>query len=557
MSETWRSIAARKQEERSGKIPSAWRLKASDVDPNASAVLDTVRRSGILSERELELTEIYDARTLRDQLARGSIKSEEVVLAFCKRAAIAQQVTNCLTEIFSDDALARARELDAHLAKTGKPLGPLHGLPISLKDTFKVKGYDASIGIASLCFQPATSNSALVDILLKLGAVLYVKTTVPQTMMSLDTYSNVFGRTLNPANKRLTAGIGTDVGGSVRVPAACNGLYGVKPSHGRVPYANQQGGSAEGSSKLAIESTAGPIATTLGDCEMLLQAIADAAPEMIDPDCVAQPWALQPPLNTKPGKPLRVGLVASDGHVLPLPPVQNLMREVSKTLGTSQRIEVVQLDLTLLLSRTVKVFNGLISIDGANNWFDLFEPTGEPLQPWLQGRLKKRPRKELLAVKSLQCQKLELQTAFLDVWKESGGHWVSDGGNTSDEDRVLDVLICPVAPHPIAPIDQWNTVNYTAAFNLLDLPAGVLPVRSVAEKDLSGELPASKPLNGWDDTNRKLWTDVDRKVYLGSPLSVQVVSPRLTERRLVEAMMVIDEALKPLQEKASGVNSRL
>lgn len=105
--------------------------------------------------------------------------------------------------------------------------------------------------------------------------------------------------------------------------------------------------------------------------------------------------------------------------------------------------------------------------------------------------------------------------------------------------------------------DIQNTVNYTAAFNLLDLPAGVLPVRSVAEKDLSGELPASKPLNGWDDTNRKLWTDVDRKVYLGSPLSVQVVSPRLTERRLVEAMMVIDEALKPLKEKASGVNSRL
>lgn len=76
----------------------------------------------------------------------------------------------------------------------------------TVQDTFKIKGYDASIGIASLCFQPATSNSALVDILLKLGAVLYVKTTVPQTMMSLDTYSNVFGRTLNPANKRLTAG---------------------------------------------------------------------------------------------------------------------------------------------------------------------------------------------------------------------------------------------------------------------------------------------------------------------------------------------------------------
>jgi amidase len=67
------------------------------VNKDSSGVLNVVRRSGILSDRELELTEAYDARSLRDQLASGSIKSEELVVAFSKRAAIAQQVTNCLT----------------------------------------------------------------------------------------------------------------------------------------------------------------------------------------------------------------------------------------------------------------------------------------------------------------------------------------------------------------------------------------------------------------------------------------------------------------------------
>jgi hypothetical protein len=97
MSDQWRSIATRKQDERAARIPAAWRLKASVVENDSPVVIDIVRRSGILNDQELRLTEAFDARTLRDQLARGILKSEELVLAFCKRAAIAQQVTNCLT----------------------------------------------------------------------------------------------------------------------------------------------------------------------------------------------------------------------------------------------------------------------------------------------------------------------------------------------------------------------------------------------------------------------------------------------------------------------------
>ena len=164
-----------------------------------------------------------------------------MALAFCKRAAIAHQLTNCLTEIFFDDALVRAKFLDEEYARTSKMLGPLHGVSISLKDTFKVRGYDASIGIASLAENPAQENSLLVDVLLQQGAVLYCKTNVPQMLIALDSDNNVFGRVLNLRNRHVTAGgsgggegalialrgsvlgVGTDIGGSIRIPAMCNG----------------------------------------------------------------------------------------------------------------------------------------------------------------------------------------------------------------------------------------------------------------------------------------------------------------------------------------------
>lgn len=91
--------------------------------------------------------------------------------------------TSCLTEIFFEQAQERARQLDALRAK-GEVIGPLHGLPISLKDSFQVRGTDATLGfIAYLNNGPSQENSYMVDTLLNLGAVLYCKTNIPQTLM--------------------------------------------------------------------------------------------------------------------------------------------------------------------------------------------------------------------------------------------------------------------------------------------------------------------------------------------------------------------------------------
>lgn len=174
MPSTWQSIAAQKQKAQKESIPKEWLLKS--LPPTSQLdVRDIARTCGILNAKELEITEDYDATALILALRERMYTALEVATAFCKRAAIAQQLTSCLTEIFFDKALTRAKELDEYFERTGRPYGPLHGLPISVKDSFDIAGLDSSIGIAALANKPATKNAALVDILLKAGAVLYVK----------------------------------------------------------------------------------------------------------------------------------------------------------------------------------------------------------------------------------------------------------------------------------------------------------------------------------------------------------------------------------------------
>jgi amidase len=106
-----------------------------------------------------------------------------VTTAYYKRAIVAQQVVNCLTEIFVDQALARAAKLDAHLKETGKVVGPLHGLPISLKDQLCMKGLETTMGYVSWIGKYSEHDAVLVEILYELGAVPFVRTNVPQTLM--------------------------------------------------------------------------------------------------------------------------------------------------------------------------------------------------------------------------------------------------------------------------------------------------------------------------------------------------------------------------------------
>jgi amidase len=94
------------------------------------------------------------------------------------------------------EALATARGLDRHFEKTGNLVGPFHGVPISLKDNFNVAGKASSVGFVGWANDLAADNSSLVDLLISLGAVIYVKTNVPTAMMIAESVNNLFGRSV-------------------------------------------------------------------------------------------------------------------------------------------------------------------------------------------------------------------------------------------------------------------------------------------------------------------------------------------------------------------------
>ncbi|PNS17277.1 hypothetical protein CAC42_6960 [Sphaceloma murrayae] len=566
----YKAIAARKVAERDALIPPEWRLKELPP-PSQLSVLDVPRTCGILTPDELRITELPDATSLLSEVHSGRLKALDVARAFCKRAAVAQQLTNCLTEIFFAPALARAAELDAHFARHGTPLGPLHGLPVSLKDTFRVRGVDASIGLAALCGRPSAANATLVDTLLAAGAVLYCKTNVPQTMMALDSHNYVFGRTVNPANRLLTAGgssggegalvamrgsllgVGTDVGGSVRIPAMCHGLVGVKPSHGRVSYAGLEGGARAGSESVGVRASAGPIAWSVRDCELFMRVVGEGRGWEVDPEVVPMEWRGGRALGKREDV-LRVGVVRTDGVTTPLPPIQGFLEEVVQKLNRSGRVEIVELEVEGLMKQCASLVNKMFSIDGANQMFDLIEATGEPLSPWLQSRLTRRPQASVDRVIDLQGQRNALQTRFAKVWTGQGGFWK---GAKRDDGKTLDVLIAPVAPHPLPEIDRWNTAAYTSSFVLLDYPAATLPVRKMGERDLKGEIKDKTPISNWDKYNMTLWDNVDRQVYLDTPLCLQIIGQRLQDEKVLEAMTVLDDVLGGPSGSTRGIRAQL
>lgn len=153
-----------------------------------------------------------------------------------------------LTEVCFKDGLEVARSLDKYLAQHHEPIGPLHGVVVSLKDQFNIKGYDTTLGYVGKAFAPAEQDAVVVKMLKSLGAIVVAKTNLPQSIMWCETDNPLWGLTTNPRNPDYTPGgstggeavliaggasmlgMGTDIGGSVRIPSHMMGIYGFKPS---------------------------------------------------------------------------------------------------------------------------------------------------------------------------------------------------------------------------------------------------------------------------------------------------------------------------------------
>lgn len=138
-SPSFETIRKQLVDELADSIPPAYHLPKDIVDKfrekdRPTNVTNICTTCGILTPSEIVITEDYDAVGLAEAIAKKQFTAEAVAIAFCKRAAIAHQLTCCLTEYFEHEAIERARWLDEYLAKNGKTVGPLHGVPVSVKE---------------------------------------------------------------------------------------------------------------------------------------------------------------------------------------------------------------------------------------------------------------------------------------------------------------------------------------------------------------------------------------------------------------------------------------
>lgn len=202
----YRTIAARVQQRVLDSIPQQWRITRDLKAHDQSNSLALIPNYGILSQRQLEITSLTASEVLR-RIQGGQLKAAEVAEAFCARAAIAHQLVNCLTDFFPEEAIEKAKALDDEYSKTGKPVGPLHGMPMAVKDIMHVKGKAVTMAwVAWADNAPSTYDASPARVMRDAGAVFFGRTTMPQTGMALETVSNLWGRTLNPYNSAFGSG---------------------------------------------------------------------------------------------------------------------------------------------------------------------------------------------------------------------------------------------------------------------------------------------------------------------------------------------------------------
>lgn len=206
-------------------------------------------------------------------------------------------------------------------------------------------------------------------------------------------------------------GVGTDIGGSIRVPAMCNGVYGFKPSAGRVPYAGQESGTLKGAGRVGLQSCAGPITRKLDDVGVFMEAVAVGKAWELDPAVLRGRWWSAADEEGK--RVMRIGVLRRDGVIEPLPPIRKLLEEVAGKLKKNG-VEVVSVDAERF-KECQGVANKFFGVDRYNRWFDLLEKTKEPLISWLQHRLKSGKVKTLEHLRELQAKRIELETEFLRI----------------------------------------------------------------------------------------------------------------------------------------------
>ncbi|CDK29247.1 unnamed protein product [Kuraishia capsulata CBS 1993] len=483
-----------------------------------------------LSEKEVKVV-LRSATQLAAEMAAAKITSEEVVQSFLKSAALAHARTNCVTEFLTDAAIARARELDLYFRENGTTVGPLHGVPVSVKEHIRVAGTHSTCGYKRWQDHRFETDALIVERLKRAGAIVICKTTDPQSLLAMETESNLYGRTTNPHNHLLSSGgssggegallasngsalgVGTDIGGSIRTPAAFNGIYGLKPSTGRLPHSGLEG-NHDGMEN--IIGCVGPLARSAEDLSLFCRAALADEPWLIEQSIPPMPWKT----DVKVPEKLTVAIVWDDGLVKPLPPVLRALERTKSRLEAAGH-QVITWDLVepeTAYKNTIQTY----LLDGGDEYNSLLsteDPAVDSVN-WILNSFGVK-RCSLEETWALNRERSRIQNSHNSKWNAA--------------EKVPDVILCPANPSPATPHGQLRHWNYTSYWNYLDLPAVVFPVTTVSETDVS-----STQFDYRSDIERGYHESYEPAIYKNAPVGLQLVGRRLHEEFLLGVLGEIE-----------------
>ncbi|MDQ0456762.1 amidase [Rhizobium paknamense] len=415
-----------------------------------------------------------------EAIRSGAISSEEMTRAALSRAKASQRRLNAFIEIDEDHALSSARQADAARA-TGRNTGLLHGLPLAHKDMFDEAGRITGCGSLIRAGHVAMGTSTVLARLGQAGSFSIGRLNMSEFAMGPTGHNHHHGRAINPIDpERITGGsssgsgaavgagvvlaaLGSDTGGSIRLPAACCGTVGIKPTQGRV--------SRHGAMPLSFsQDCIGPLATGVEDAWLILSLIS--GPDGHDPTCLDAP--LRPLLDGVKG--LRIGLAKG-------PLLQSLSDEVGEAVQSAARVlegegaELADAPFSHLEAVT-ELANAVAMTEAAAVHFDGMRKEPERFGPQVRMRLSQG-----LAIPGpLYVRALQIRSVMLARFLEQSF-------------AASDVLILPAMPF-VAPLDRdvdvgagsrMNEVisamtSLTRPFSYLGLPVVTLPVASSRER---------------------------------------------------------------------------
>ncbi|ORY92559.1 amidase signature enzyme [Leucosporidium creatinivorum] len=567
-SSSWKEARDYKQEQRRTALAAGEQLLAdSKVEISPSLGKE------ILSSNASQIATHIKSRT-------KGWTATSVLLVYIKSAIRAQRDSNVLTEILFEDAVRRAKELDEELERTGEVRGALHGVPVSLKDQIDFEGYDSTIGVSRAINKPAETHAAPVKVLLAAGANPFVKTTVPQTMLSFECSSPLWGISTNPYDKERIPGgssggeaallasdgsplgFGSDIGGSLRIPAHFSGCYGLKPCHSRFPV---KGAATANPGFQAIEVTMGPMGRSVADLELATRVVVDASVGH-----EAQMEGLVPLKYREVELPekLKFGYYLTDGFCRASPACERAVLETVEALRKKghECVEFVPHDPI----KGLELFAGITSADGYKTLLSSIgsDPVESSLFLTITGpKIPSFIRLPLVwIIEHLVGDGIFSRALASSRVKSSRElqHWQHQRDLYADEFRKqvwgelkLDAILCAPQATPAQKVGEtWDLSPLamgTFLYNIVDTTVGVLPVTFVdAVKDAFSDDWFARGKAGSKIIEKKVYQGLggvgavyDAEAMEGIPVGVQVVGKHWEEEKVVEMMKVVDEALGP------------